>query len=368
MLATVSDFRSDLGTREFACQETVASGDSYDINFSAMQIGSRDYADVFNTGPDGHYTYRFAPAFTVSVYLKDAQVWGYSTWPDSPVTVNIWNGGTLEDTNLVLSDYEGYFDAYFGGQLLPGRRVEVLAYYSANITLPTLTLNLDPDQNRIYGQAPANKLVNVYFDHEMLCSKGNLCDFGGSQYVSTDSGGNYSAFFDGVISDGCQPSQVGPCAWPLLIYWDELGYAMYYDEEEPLVSADSWEGDNSFDTAKPYAGRSEHTFHIVPDVDWIAWTVSAGMAGRPWHLQTLNLGIASDTVLEVYGTNGTTLLASNDDFGNEYRSRVVWSPPSEGTYYIKVKPYDAIDNTAICGATYDFVILSPPIFVPVFER
>jgi putative cell wall-binding protein/5-hydroxyisourate hydrolase-like protein (transthyretin family) len=87
------------------------------------------------------------------------------------------------------------------------------------------------------------------------------------------------------------------------------------------------------------AAKQNRTLHYSPpdgDVDWVS--VSA-VQGTRYVMQTGDLDPASnDTVLELYASDGTTLLARNDDFGFSYASRIAWRAPSTGTYYLKVLP------------------------------
>lgn len=102
---------------------------------------------------------------------------------------------------------------------------------------------------------------------------------------------------------------------------------------------DNYEPDNTFTQASPIVtdGTSQtHNFHIPADVDWVRFSTTLGGA---YTIQTLNLGPASDTVLELYDTNGTTLLEVNDDGGVGLASRITWTAPANGTYFVKVRHY-----------------------------
>jgi hypothetical protein len=60
------------------------------------------------------------------------------------------------------------------------------------------------------------------------------------------------------------------------------------------------------------------------------------------------VGSIGDTVLELYDTDGTSLLASDDDGGDGFASRILWTAPADGRYFVMVKGYgDAVGRFAI---------------------
>ena len=58
----------------------------------------------------------------------------------------------------------------------------------------------------------------------------------------------------------------------------------------------------------------------------------------PYVIQTDKLSGDADTVLSVFGTDGVTELASNDDYGSSERSLITYIFPSTGVYYARVAP------------------------------
>ena len=71
-------------------------------------------------------------------------------------------------------------------------------------------------------------------------------------------------------------------------------------------------------------------------------------AGQTYLIET-QLRTLGDSELYLYGTDGTTTLAYNDDyFGLE--SRILWAASSDGTYYVAVGDLDSI------GGTYNLTI------------
>jgi len=86
-----------------------------------------------------------------------------------------------------------------------------------------------------------------------------------------------------------------------------------------------------------------HTLHATGDEDWFRFQSSAGAV---YTVTTSNLlsvvdplgGIArTDTIMFLYDSDSTSELARNDDFlPNNLASRIVWSAPHSGQFYIRV--------------------------------
>ncbi|MBT6744935.1 MAG: lamin tail domain-containing protein, partial [Flavobacteriales bacterium] len=76
-------------------------------------------------------------------------------------------------------------------------------------------------------------------------------------------------------------------------------------------------------------------------------------AGRTYRFSTLG-NTSEDTYIRIYGSNGYTLVASNDDYSS-LQSLVNFTPSSSGTYYIEVSRYvrNALNNSG--GLTYQDV-------------
>ncbi len=73
------------------------------------------------------------------------------------------------------------------------------------------------------------------------------------------------------------------------------------------------------------------------DQDWFKFQA---VAGKKCVISTTLAGL-TDSVLALYNVNGTTQLAFNDDIAsNNPASRIQWTAPANGTYFIKVSAYD----------------------------
>lgn len=121
------------------------------------------------------------------------------------------------------------------------------------------------------------------------------------------------------------------------------------------TSADTGEPDNNTANAKTITtggAWQAHNFHTAGDADWLKFMATAGVT---YTLRTNNSGGHADTVISLYGSNGTTWLAGNDDDPDNWpASRLEWGATSDGVYYVKVEHWDAYAYG--CTTTYDVSI------------
>jgi len=94
---------------------------------------------------------------------------------------------------------------------------------------------------------------------------------------------------------------------------------------------------NSAAASSPIAvpSSTSGTLGVAGDVDWFRFDAVAGTT----YVFTVQLGTLSDSVLQLYSRNGTTLLASNDDYGSTCASQIQWTAAVGGTYYLAVAGY-----------------------------
>lgn len=91
--------------------------------------------------------------------------------------------------------------------------------------------------------------------------------------------------------------------------------------------------------------------------DWFSFTATAGTT---YWVQTQDLEGYADTVMTLYGPGGTQELAHNDDApGVGYGSRIEWTAPSSGTFYVQILPYTDPDPAAppvLSNGSYVFCV------------
>jgi hypothetical protein len=149
-------------------------------------------------------------------------------------------------------------------------------------------------------------------------------------YVQADSGGSLASFDD--------PSKT--ISGPIQVC---------------IASADSYEPDDTPATATAQAvgATTHHNASKAGDVDWVRLSLAAGIA---YDFNTSGLGSNADTVLTLYASDGTTVLAQNDDTGLTLASDVAWTPATSGTYYLQVQQWST--PIAGCGTSYDLSVFS----------
>lgn len=117
-----------------------------------------------------------------------------------------------------------------------------------------------------------------------------------------------------------------------------------------VAAADAYEPDNTAAQANAITTdgtRQEHEINPASDADFVSFPAPAGSRCT---IVTSGAGPnpVIDTVITLYGSNGTTELATDDDGGDGYYSRLEHTFSSAGTYYLRVRSY----NSAYSGGYY----------------
>ena len=79
------------------------------------------------------------------------------------------------------------------------------------------------------------------------------------------------------------------------------------------------------------------------------------VAGETYEFETT---AGPDTYLRLYGSNGYSIVASDDDGGTGVLSKLVYSPSTTGTYFIEVSQYPR--NVLSQNATLSYLVQPPP--------
>ncbi|MEZ5125010.1 MAG: pre-peptidase C-terminal domain-containing protein [Thermoleophilia bacterium] len=122
--------------------------------------------------------------------------------------------------------------------------------------------------------------------------------------------------------------------------------------EASATTADSFEPDGTYSSASTIGTSGipqQHTIFPSQDEDWMSFTVDAGSIYAIETAQNTSSDTL-DTVLELYDSNGTTLLASNDDNeGSSPYSRIDYTASASKTLYARVTGFAA---TSIGGYAF----------------
>ncbi len=193
--------------------------------------------------------------------------------------------------------------------------------------------------------------------------------------TTTDGSGDF--YFAGlpggwwIVSEVMQPGWM-PVTDPSFEVWvpDMPPCVQVRFKNRQACAVDPYEPDDTWQTAKLIIPGQvqKHTLEPPSDLDWVMFDA---VAGGVYTLRTDNLLGATDTYLTLYDTDGTTLLALNDDIvtGADPRSQIIWRAPATGRYYARVRDfyqtgargclaYDLILSARI--DTYLPIMIGPP--------
>lgn len=97
---------------------------------------------------------------------------------------------------------------------------------------------------------------------------------------------------------------------------------------------DAYEPDSVPALAKTIARGAAAQNHVltVGDQDWFSFIA---VSGTTYTMETHG---PTDTFLDLFSTNGTNLIASNDDAGSEgLNAKIAWTPATSGGYFFRVR-------------------------------
>jgi Cys-rich repeat protein len=139
---------------------------------------------------------------------------------------------------------------------------------------------------------------------------------------------------------GWQPVAGGIYYVAVRSFGDDIGadreYTLNIDE---ACLDDVFEDDDVQADAGRFAvgAGTENRRHCDPD-----WTGFAAVAGTTYVIETANLVGQTDTILELYETDGATLISTNDDYNGTLASRLEFLAPAAGTYYVRVGAFNDV--------------------------
>ena len=120
--------------------------------------------------------------------------------------------------------------------------------------------------------------------------------------------------------------------------------------------SDAYETDGVPSEAKDILIGTTQRHLICPatDADWVKFYARAG---KVYTIRTANLGPGLDTYMYLFDSNGTTVLAQNDDGGDGVTSRIDFYPLRDDFYYIQVKNAGDIGGPL---QSYDLILVVAP--------
>jgi len=115
------------------------------------------------------------------------------------------------------------------------------------------------------------------------------------------------------------------------------GYTLHLSE---TMDAPTDDHGNDFcaATAINVADELPGTINEPLEVDWFMFSAEAGTT----YIIVVTLGTLGDSLLVLWDTDGDTILDSNDDFGSTLASRIQWTAPESGIYFLHVQNADGV--------------------------
>ena len=90
--------------------------------------------------------------------------------------------------------------------------------------------------------------------------------------------------------------------------------------------------------------RQAHTFYTTTDVDFVSF---AAQEGREYTIQTGNLQAACNTTIYLYNEAGVELDYDDDAGEDSFASLIVWTAPSTGVHYVKIRDFSGRAGPAV---------------------
>ena len=85
-------------------------------------------------------------------------------------------------------------------------------------------------------------------------------------------------------------------------------------------------------------GPQSRNFHDAGDADWVMFH---GIAGKVYEITAFDQQSSCNVVLQLYDTDGTTLLEEQDGLIAGEDELISWTCPADGIYYVKVAGYES---------------------------
>jgi hypothetical protein len=107
------------------------------------------------------------------------------------------------------------------------------------------------------------------------------------------------------------------------------------------MAADAYEPDDRYKDATEIPigfDIQEHDFHVAGDEDWYKFNIRIDK--MTIEIFVNNPGSRCDAVIELYHSDGTTLIFTQDETGNGVGEVLRWTFIANGDYYVKVRQSD----------------------------
>jgi len=120
-------------------------------------------------------------------------------------------------------------------------------------------------------------------------------------------------------------------------------YCLIFPYFALAIQPDAYEEDNSFSYASGILNATvqHHNFHAAGDQDWVKfYAFNENDEGR-YMITATNVGSRCNVVIELYDTDGVTLIEEWDDpLKGTIDETITWKCNKNGIYYVKIRHFD----------------------------
>ena len=216
-----------------------------------------------------------------------------------------------------------------------------------------------------WGGFNDNSNSNISWASCLTCNSNGNCTYGYGAFIGSRTNTNayninyYLYAFENDAGSRCYYNSGDDC-----YYYGSPGYS--YIRENAYPSASTYTDGPYAQASSSHRIRLEWTWKysgsansISPSCVAQTASYSSGQirswssnltAGRTYRFSTVG-NTSEDTYIRIYGSNGYSIVASNDDFGS-LQSLVNFTPSSSGTYYVEVSRYVRNPLSNAGGLTY----------------
>lgn len=324
------------------CQLVNAGSSTIPLNFDVRGF---DSARLYAYDSNGFGTRILRYAFSLSLTIGSSTILGIAEAQNVFVTLEQWrNGQKIYESNDNSGTSTNLWFSMESIQVEDQFHIKTTDGIDDWFSIPNLTMAID--ENGVWGTSVPEEYVNVV----VYVPAGIGWSLGVSFFMPADASGNYFIDGDKIIAD-CSERSTDPCLYGMMEYKSAVGYKVSYNMPHPeYVSEDAYESDNSFMDAKDiYSGDGYHTFSSRGDEDYAYIDISPENI-NPILIQTKHPSRGMGTIITIYASNETTILATAQSI-NSSGTRVEFTPPSSGRYYIKVNATSP-GNYTDCTARY----------------
>jgi len=171
-----------------------------------------------------------------------------------------------------------------------------------------------------------------------------------------------SGKFSDLVVFAATPTLVTTSADPYYaIYWDNTGTTGAFKvtaNATAAVGLAETEPNNTTGTAQVAASLpfvlQNASLASATDVDWIKYTATTNDVGKKFHVQTVPGDPKTDTVVDVFKSDGTTSLGGPSDDKGYHENFVSDAIPAAGVYYIKI--YASPQGYSASHKTYQAIV------------